>query len=80
MKKNDDEDQKVVFCTECGDKLDEFCFHETASDVESVKKHMEGCKREGRYRGDMCARMFIADDANGEILLPPSSEDDEEEV
>ncbi len=68
-----------MFCTECGDKLDDFCFNESASDVESVKKHMEGCKREGRYKGDMCARMFIADDSNSE-RLPSVSPDDEEEV
>jgi len=79
MKKDVDSDQKVVFCTECGDKLNEFCFTESASDVEAVKKHMEGCKREGRYKGDVCSRMFIADDTNLEDAAP-TTDDDEEAV
>jgi hypothetical protein len=76
MKKDDDAEQKVVFCTECGEKLDNFCFNDSASDVESVKKHMEGCKREGRYKGDMCARVFIADDNNFDDLVTPEEDDD----
>jgi len=79
MKKDVDSDQKVVFCTECGDKLNEFCFTESASDVEAVKKHMEGCKREGRYKGDVCSRLFIADDTNLADATP-STDDDEEAV
>lgn len=78
MKKDDDAEQKVTFCTECGDKLNEFCFDESATDVEAVKKHMEGCKREGRYKGDMCARVFIADDANFD--RPDPSRQDEEDT
>jgi hypothetical protein len=79
MKKDNDEEQKVIFCTECGDKLDNFCFTDSASDVDAVKKHMEGCKREGRYKGDMCSRMFIADDKNFD-QLPSIPKDDEEDV
>ncbi len=77
MKKDVESDQKVVFCTECGDKLNEFCFTESASDVDAVKKHMEGCKREGRYKGDMCSRVFIADDTNLEDAIPEGDDDEE---
>jgi hypothetical protein len=78
MKKDDDGEQKVVFCTECGDKLDNFCFNESVTDVDAVKQHMEGCKREGRFKGDMCSRVFIADDKNISDLTSavPDDEDD----
>jgi hypothetical protein len=79
MKKDNDGEPKVVFCTECGDKLDNFCFTEGADDVDAVKKHMEGCKREGRYKGDVCSRVFIADDKNFDELSS-SLKDDEDEV
>lgn len=78
MKKDVDSDQKVVFCTECGDKLNEFWKDEIASDVDAVKKHMEGCKREGRYKGDMCARVFIADDTNLEDAAPSVQDADDD--
>jgi hypothetical protein len=78
MKKDVAGEENVVFCTECGEKLNNFCFDDTASNVDSVKKHMEECKREGRYKGDMCARVFIADDHNLEdmTLLGQDEEDD----
>jgi hypothetical protein len=79
MKTDNTGDQKVVFCTECGDKLDNFCFTDGATDVDAVKKHMEGCKREGRYKGDMCSRVFIADDKNFDDM-PSAETDDDDDV
>jgi hypothetical protein len=78
MKKDEDAEHKIVFCTECGSKLDNFCFDDGAADVEAIKKHMEECKREGRYRGDVCSRVFIADETKIDLFPPLPDEESEE--
>lgn len=78
MKNDEAAERKIVFCTECGSKLDNFCFDGSAADLEAVKKHMEECKREGRYKGEMCSRVFIADETNiDQFPLLPDEEDGE---
>ncbi|MGE5315113.1 MAG: hypothetical protein ACM3Q4_10495 [Acidobacteriota bacterium] len=81
MKNDDDAERKIVFCTQCGNKLDNFCFDGSASDLEAVKKHMEECKREGRFKGEMCSRVFIADDSTIDAFPPlPNEDEDDGEV
>ena len=48
------------FCTECGDGLEDFCFSETANDVEAVRKMFASCKKKHRFTGGLCAKLFIA--------------------
>jgi hypothetical protein len=77
MKNDEDAEHKIVFCTECGSKLENFCFDDGATDLDAVKKHMEECKREGRYKGEMCSRVFIADETNIDEF-PPLPEEEED--
>lgn len=49
-----------IFCTACGDTLDEFCFSEGANDVKAIVQRMIVCKKEGRFSGHFCAKLFIA--------------------
>lgn len=63
--------QQMLFCTECGASLDDFCFSGTAKDIEAVKANQERCKRTGKFHGEMCSKFFIA-----RTELPDPQEDD----
>lgn len=47
------------FCTECGEELENFTFDQEASDGETAKRRFHNCKETGKFKGDICSRMFI---------------------
>jgi hypothetical protein len=49
----------VVFCSQCGEELEMFGISEV--DVEKVKERHKRCREIGRFKGDKCAMLFIAD-------------------
>lgn len=49
-----------VFCTTCGDALDDYCFSKNADDLKQVVKDLARCKQLGRFKGSFCAKLFIA--------------------
>jgi hypothetical protein len=51
---------KPTYCTECGTKLENFCFSEDADNLKAVNKHHEQCKKEDRFKGEQCSRIFIS--------------------
>jgi hypothetical protein len=51
-----------VFCTECGESLEDFWRDPTADDPKSIVQRMARCKAEGRFRGHFCARLWISGD------------------
>jgi hypothetical protein len=51
----------MIFCTECDAQLENFCFSHGADDIESVKKTLAQCRKNGRLVGDFCSKLFIAD-------------------
>lgn len=53
-----------LFCTACGEKLDDFCFSPDAQDLEALRAHAFLCRLEGRHNGRMCAKLYIADDSH----------------
>lgn len=53
-------DPPLVFCTECGVDLENFCFSETAKDVAAIRRTLAQCKKEGRFVGEACAKLFVA--------------------
>jgi len=55
--------QKVIFCTECGVELTNFCFTERSKKPDAVRKSLEECKRVGRFNGEFCSKLFISDDS-----------------
>ena len=65
--------QKVIFCTECGVELQNFCFNGKISNIEAIKKNLAQCKKTGKFKGDFCSKLFIADGNNLEDIL--SSDD-----
>lgn len=52
---------KPIYCAECGDKLEDFCFSEDAKKPEVIRKHHEVCKKTNRFKGEQCSRLFIAE-------------------
>jgi hypothetical protein len=61
--------QKVIFCTECGTELENYCFDKSSNDVEAIKMNLAQCKKTGRFAGEFCSKLFIADDINFEKLF-----------
>jgi hypothetical protein len=49
------------FCTECGTDLDDFWLTQGAGNYEETLKHHLECQREGRFKGSMCAKLYIVD-------------------
>ena len=54
--------QKEIFCTECGETIENFCFSNAANDIEAIKKNLAQCKKSGKIAGNFCAKLFIVDD------------------
>lgn len=52
--------QEKIFCTECGAELDDFSFSEKAKDIKLVLENFNRCKTIGKFKGEMCSKIFIA--------------------
>jgi hypothetical protein len=52
--------QPRVFCTQCGESLQNFWLEDSANDVKALVQRMARCKAEGRFHGKFCARLWIA--------------------
>lgn len=57
----------VTYCTECGASLDEFHLSGDIRDIEKLKENFEKCKRLGKFKGEICAKLFIAKNDYEEI-------------
>ena len=49
-----------IYCTECGATLENFCFSSAANDLTAVRKTLAQCRKQGRFSGDFCSKLFIA--------------------
>ena len=52
---------QIIYCTECGAELENFCFSGSAGDRRAIKKTLAQCRKEGRFVGDFCSKLFIAE-------------------
>jgi hypothetical protein len=50
----------TVYCTECGVALEDFCLSAAADDLEAIRKTLAQCKKQGKFSGDFCSKLFIA--------------------
>jgi hypothetical protein len=53
--------EKEVFCTECNARLENFCFSNGVDNPEAIKKTLAQCKKNGKFIGEFCAKLFISD-------------------
>ncbi|PKL82222.1 MAG: hypothetical protein CVV24_11265 [Ignavibacteriae bacterium HGW-Ignavibacteriae-3] len=63
----------IKFCAECGEELDMFGIDNGEIDIEKVQTRHKHCKENGKFKGDLCAMMFIADP---DEPVPPNDGDD----
>ena len=49
-----------IFCTECGATLENFCFSTGAEDIAAIRKTLAQCRKQGRFAGEFCSKLFIA--------------------
>ncbi|HXX64196.1 MAG TPA: hypothetical protein VEO56_10395 [Bacteroidota bacterium] len=66
-------DVPTVYCTECGTTLENFCFARAAEDLKAIRKTLAQCKKQGKFSGEFCSKLFIA---HPEILDDPQESDD----
>jgi hypothetical protein len=60
---------QYIFCTECGVKLENFCFSSGVNDVEVIRKTLAQRKKSGGFAGEFCAKLFIAEPVDLRTLL-----------
>ena len=63
---------KIAFCAECGEELDMFGVSGSKINLEKIKERHKHCKEKGKFKGDKCAMLFIADETE-----PNSTQDDD---
>jgi hypothetical protein len=63
----------VKFCVNCDD-IDDMALDENAVNKEALRKRFQNCEKVGKFDGDVCSRLFIAEP--GEEPGPIFEEDD----
>jgi hypothetical protein len=58
----------VVFCTQCGEELENFCFSARSDDIAAIRRSLAQCKKEGRFVGEYCAKLFVAEGADPDAI------------
>ena len=71
VKKKKGRVQKKLFCTVCGDELENFGLTPQANDIESVKKGAARCRKIRKTDGLVCSKRFIADPNSMSAVFPP---------
>ena len=51
----------IQFCSECGEELDSFGIEGGDIDIDKIQARHKLCKEKGKFKGDVCAMLFIAD-------------------
>ncbi|MEG8947839.1 hypothetical protein [Rosettibacter firmus] len=58
----------VIFCAECGEALTFFGVEPGEVDLNKIKERHKNCKNTGKFKGDKCAMLFIAE-SNEDLFL-----------
>jgi len=64
--KLNEEKSGEVFCIECGEVLDDFSVNEVSKDIDAVKQNFHNCKETGKFKGDICSKLYIIDESEPE--------------
>ena len=71
MRNINDLSEEIIFCTECGSSLSDFYLSSEVKDIEKLEAHYKNCRKTGKFKGEMCSKMFIALDFELEIPEDP---------
>ncbi len=52
-------DKDVIYCTECGEELEIFGCEDGSFDIDAVKLNYSKCKMTGKFKGEICSKLFI---------------------
>lgn len=58
----------VAFCLNCND-MEDLATSEETHDLARLRRRFTTCREEGRFDGDVCARLYVADDIIDEPSL-----------
>lgn len=56
----------VDFCTECKDSLKDFGLEPKDVDLNVIRENFENCRRTGKFKGEMCSKIYILRMGEGE--------------
>ena len=59
--------KNVVFCSECGEELELFGI-DSKIDIEKIKARHKRCRETGKFKGDKCAMLFIAESEDADFF------------
>jgi hypothetical protein len=48
----------VVYCADCGMELDNSALSEMINDYNLLVKNFSSCKKDGKFTGDLCSKIF----------------------
>lgn len=51
----------VEFCLNCND-MEDLAVSEEAAQLDQLHNRFNNCKESGKFQGDLCARIFVAED------------------
>jgi hypothetical protein len=55
-----EQQSEIKFCTNCDD-MDNLAVSTEADDIEKIKDRFRNCEQVGRFDGDICSRLFVAE-------------------
>ena len=70
-----DAEREVRFCLNCND-MDDLATSEEAQYLDQLQERFRNCNSTGRFDGDICARLFVADDGIDDPDLFADEEED----
>lgn len=71
-KKDNSLGNKIIFCSECGEELELFGIEKI--DIQKIQERHKRCRDIGKFNGDKCAMLFIAQ-SNEELFTDDESLD-----
>lgn len=59
--------KNMIFCSECGEELELFGI-DSNIDLEKIKARHKRCREIGKFKGDKCAMLFIAESEDADLF------------
>jgi hypothetical protein len=60
ISKQENSKPDFIYCTECGEALDNFCFDNESNNKQIINEQFHKCKKSKKFNGDVCSKLFIS--------------------